>query len=257
MFQATSANAYDALGRSRYVRTRETDPRILRRIDRALDDAKTVVNIGAGSGSYEPMDRRVLAVDPSVAMLEQRTSDAAPAIIGRAETLPMLDHSVDAALAVLTIHHWQDPRKGLLEMKRVARERVVLFTWDPETLEQFWLLDYFPALAAGSRRFPRIEQLIEWAGPAVVEHVPVPYNCRDGFAAAFWRRPQAYLDADVRAGMSVFDGFGEDDVAAGTSRLEKDLESGDWMRRYGVALAGRRSLDLGYRLLIWRRSATT
>jgi SAM-dependent methyltransferase len=207
-----------------------------------------VVNVGAGAGSYEPSDRSVMAVEPSATMLAQRAPHAAPAIRARAEALPFAAESFDAALAVLTIHHWADQHRGLAECVRVARQRVVLLTWDPAS-DGFWLVqEYFPDLLAHDRQiFPRLDTLALILGEIDVRPVPIPGDCIDGFLGAFWRRPAAYLDPAVRSGMSSFARLR--DPAESIERLRADLASGDWARRH-AALSGRSELDVGYRLVI-------
>jgi SAM-dependent methyltransferase len=242
---------YDA-SRAAYTATRRTDPRIAAFIERALGDARTVVNVGAGAGSYESPDREVIAIEPSATMRAQRSPDAAEAIDAQAEALPLEDASVDAGMAILTLHHWSDPLKGLRELRRVARGPVVVLTFDPAAADSLWLVrDYLPELAAIDRaRFPTIEETIDaLGGNASVERVPIPHDCRDGFLGAFWRRPERYLEPAVRPGIST---FGELDPAVlerGLERLRNDIDSGAWRRRYGGLLA-LEELDIGYRLLI-------
>jgi SAM-dependent methyltransferase len=166
----------------------------------------------------------------------------------------MLDDSVDAALAVMTIHHWRDPRAGLREMRRVARQRVVVLTWDPRVLAAFWLFDYFPTTAADSTRVPSLAVLQEWLGDAVISTVPIPADCKDGFGVAYWRRPEKYLDPRVRGGMSIFDFLPDTEIATGLRDLRADLASGRWEQRYGVEFPQVDSLDLGYRLIVWDTS---
>jgi SAM-dependent methyltransferase len=242
---------YDAIGRT-YAGTRRPDPRIARLIDEALGDAVTVVNVGAGAGSYEPRDRRVVAVEPSVTMIRQRPRDAAPAVVASAEELPLADDSVDAALAVLTVHHWADQRRGLAELRRVARDRVTVFAWDPASEGGFWLWDYLPQRGAVDNS-PPLALYEDVLGPLDVVPVPVPHDCEDGFAAAFWRRPEAYLDPEVRANISVFASQPADVVDAFAGRLADDLDSGEWHRRNGHLL-DLDELDTGYRLLVARLS---
>jgi SAM-dependent methyltransferase len=242
---------YDTAGRT-YARTRRPDPRIGRLVDEALADAVTVVNVGAGTGSYEPRDRRVVAIEPSVTMIRQRPHDAAPAVLGDAERLPLADASVDAALAVLTVHHWRDQAGGLEELRRVARDRVVVLTWDTAFAGRFWLGEYLPGLVTvHGPRFPPLEVFAAALGPLDVVPVPVPHDCVDGFLAAFWRRPEAYLDPAVRANMSPFDVLSAEEIEAGTARLADDLHSGEWHRRHAHLLA-LDELDAGYRLLVAR-----
>jgi SAM-dependent methyltransferase len=246
----TDAPAYDTIGRT-YTATRRTDPRIAAAILAALGDARSVVNVGAGAGAYEPRDRAVVAVEPSAVMIAQRPADAARAVQACAEALPFGDASFDAALAILTIHHWSDQRRGVAELCRVARRRVVILTWDPAFADGFWLVrDYFPGtLAADTRRFPPLERLAEWLGPVAVEPVLVPADCEDGFFAAFWRRPEAYLRPEVRAGNSNFASMDEREVEHGVFRLEDDLRSGRW-HEVNRELLDRDEFDAGYRLVI-------
>jgi SAM-dependent methyltransferase len=238
---------YDQIG-STYTLTRREEPRIAERIHRALGDARSVVNVGAGAGAYEPRDREVIAVEPSSVMLAQRSPDAAPAIQARAEALPLADDSVDAAMTVLSDHHWEDRAGGLRELRRVARRRVVVFTYDPELADSFWFIrDYLPGFhhLAGMS----IEDIAAALGGASVEPVPIPHDCVDGFFLAFWRRPHAYLDERVRAGTSVFARVPEEECAEAIERLRADLESGAWEERHRDLLA-LDELDLGFRLVV-------
>jgi hypothetical protein len=243
------AARYDAIGRT-YTATRTTDPRIAARIWAALGDARTVVNVGAGTGNYEPPDRAVTAVEPSAVMIAQRPAGAAPAVQASAEALPFADASFDAAMAILTLHHWSDWRGGCAELRRVARERVAVLSWDPTYAESMWLLpEYFPEhLDEDVALFPSLADQAAALG-AEVEVVPVPWDCRDGFLSAFWRRPEAYLDPVVRAGISTLAKRTEPELAQGLARLRADLDSGAWARRHADLLS-RDALDLGYRLLV-------
>jgi SAM-dependent methyltransferase len=242
-----TAPSYDRIGRG-YAERRRPDPRIGRFVVDGLGDARSVVNVGAGTGSYEPRDRRVVAVEPSGVMLAQRPADAAPAVRACAEGLPFRRASFDAALGVLTIHHWTDWRAGLAELRRVAR-RIVLLTWDPES-DGLWLMrDYLPELLARDRRtFPSMAELRGALGAIDVGPVPIPHDCSDGFLGAYWRRPAAYLDPGVRAAIST---FADGSADARLVRLANDLESGAWARRHG-ALRELAELDLGYRLVVAR-----
>ncbi|AUX44380.1 MerR family transcriptional regulator [Sorangium cellulosum] len=237
---------YDRIGRN-YDRYRVADPRIAASIHRGLGRASTVVNVGAGVGSYEPTDRRVVAVEPSATMIAQRRTPDVEVVQASAEGLPFPDAAFDAAMAILTVHHWADWRKGLDEMRRVA-SRIVVLTWDSSS-DGFWLTqDYFPELIALDRAlFPAIEDLRGALGRARVEPVPIPSDCTDGFLGAYWSRPHAYLDAGVRGAISSFSRL--NDVDSGLRRLAADLESGRWHRRHGQ-LTERDSLDLGYRLVV-------
>jgi SAM-dependent methyltransferase len=243
---------YDSIGRT-YTATRATEPRIAARVWAALGDARTVVNVGAGTGSYEPPDRDVTAVEPSAVMRTQRPAGAAPAVAGSAEALPFADGAFDAAMAVLTLHHWSDWRAGCAELRRVARDRVVVLSWDPTYVDRMWLgPEYFPGM--GEENVVGFPSLAEQAAAleAGIEVVPVPWDCRDGFFSAFWRRPEAYLDPAVRAGISTLAKRRPEELAEGLARLREDLGSGAWADRHADLLA-LDELDLGYRLLVSRR----
>jgi SAM-dependent methyltransferase len=240
---------YDVTGRT-YSRTRRPDPRIAARIEAALRGMTSVADIGAGAGSYEPAHTAV-AVEPSRVMIGQRAPGAAPAVQGVAEQLPLRTVSVDAALAVLTVHHWTDLDRGIAEMKRVARRRLVILTWDPATFAEFWLLrDYLPAAAETDALLGLpVTELAARLGDPAITVVPVPHDCADGFGGAFWRRPRAYLDPTVRAGMSMLALTPETELREGLSRLRRDLDNGVWQERHADLLR-KRELDLGYRLLV-------
>ncbi|MBF6332874.1 class I SAM-dependent methyltransferase [Nocardia transvalensis] len=242
---------YDSTGRT-YTRTRQPDPRIAARIEDALRGMASVANIGAGSGSYEPQ-HTVVAVEPSRVMIDQRPPGAAPAVQGVAETLPLQSVSVDAALAVLTVHHWTDLDRGIAEMKRIARRRIVVLTWDHRVYREFWLLrEYLPAAAETDGMLAvELDELVDRLGEVTITPIPVPFDCADGFGGAFWRRPHAYLDPTVRAGMSMLALTPESELREGLSRLRADLDSGAWVARHPDLLA-RTTLDLGYRLLTVR-----
>ena len=240
---------YEKHGRT-YARFRQSDPRIAEPIRRALGDARTVVNVGAGAGSYEPRDRWVLAIEPSATMRAQRPVDAAPAIAARAEALPLDDDAVDAAMACVTIHHWEPPEAGLAEMRRVARSRVVVFTFDLDRLPA-WQQDYLAdALAIERPRFPSLDTIAEVLGGRVrVEHVPTPGECVDGFFEAFWRRPEALLDPEVRASQSIWTLLEPDVEQRIVDRLREDLASGAWDFQHGH-LRDLTSYDGALRLVI-------
>lgn len=244
-----TAPVYDRTGRS-YARTRQPDPRIAAVIDTALAGMTSVANIGAGTGSYEPANTAV-AVEPSPVMLAQRPASAAPAVRAVAEQLPIRTGAVDAALAVLTIHHWTDVAGGIAEAMRIARRRLVILTWDHLVCREFWLLrEYLPAAAETDAELAvPLAELLPLLGDAVtVTTVPVPHDCVDGFGGAYWRRPHAYLDATVRAGMSMFALTPEVRLRQGLSRLQADLDSGAWAARHAELLT-RTEIDLGYRLI--------
>lgn len=245
------AQLYDAIGPG-YGAHRRPDPRIAAAIGRALGDARTVVNVGAGAGSYEPVDRLVVAAEPSAVMIAQRRPGSAPAVQASATALPFRDGDFAAALAVLTVHHWPDRGRGLAELARVARERVVLLTWDPSTAS-FWLVDdYFPEIWAIDRPiFPTLGELERRLGPIDAHPIPVPHDCTDGFLGAYWRRPEAYLDPAVRGAISTFTKLR--DVEPALARLHHDLSDGTWLRRH-ADLVDRLELDLGYRLVVAQKN---
>jgi SAM-dependent methyltransferase len=240
---------YDRIGRQ-YRQTRQQDPRLAAAIWKALGDSKSVVNVGAGTGAYEPSDRPVTAVEPSSVMIAQRPPASAPTVQAAAEALPFPDNFFDASMAIFSDHHWSNRRLGLQEMRRVARERVVIFQWDASYIDAFWLTrDYLPGfrrLAGGGMTAEDIGACI---GATRIETFPIPHDCRDGFLMAFWRRPEAYLNASIRAGISVFPLLPAADVSDFAIKLERDLRSGDWHRR-NADLLELDQLDLGCRLVI-------
>ena len=238
---------YDAIGTG-YAQHRRADPRWAATILRALGDARTVLNVGAGAGSYEPDDRAVIAVEPSRRMIAQRSASAAPVVQAVAGALPFRGASFDAALAVLTVHHWPDAQLGLAELRRVAARQVIV-TWEPALFaERFWLVrDYLPAEAPGDPvAGRRIAQHLQ-----DVETIPlaVPHDCTDGVFGAYWRRPEKYLNPEVRASISGFALADQGQVTAAMARLEADLRSGEWRRKYADLLA-LDHLDLGYQVLV-------
>ncbi|MEC3977132.1 methyltransferase domain-containing protein [Amycolatopsis sp. H20-H5] len=239
---------YAVLGQG-YAARRLPDPRVAAAITAALGDATTVVNVGAGAGSYEPDGREVVAVEPSSRMIAQRPPAAAPAVRAYAEHLPFRDRSFDAGLAVLTVHHWTDAAAGLAELRRVSRRQVVL-TWDPALVAGFWLVrDYLPEVAAHERGLACLDAVCAGLEAPEVLPVPVPADCVDGFLGAYWRRPEAYLSARVRTAMSGLALLDPGVVAAGITRLAADLADGTWHRRHGRLLE-LGELDLGYRLVV-------
>ena len=241
------SHLYDRIGDG-YAAVRREEPAIAAAIHAALGDARTVVNVGAGAGSYEPRDRDVIAVEPSPVMLAQRPVGAAPAVQAGAEALPFADGAFDAAMAVLSDHHWPDRAGGLRELRRVARRRAVVFQCDLDAqLAAFWLVrDYLTTFRPDAMTVAEIAARL---GAERVEPVPIPADCRDGFLGAYWRRPTAYLDPRVRTGISVFRLLPPADVDAALERLRADLESGEWARR-NAELLERDAIDLGYRLIV-------
>ena len=246
----SSAQLYDTIGAT-YTVTRRTEPRIAARIWAALGDARTVLNVGAGTGSYEPPDRDVTAVEPSAVMRAQRPAGAAPCVAAAAESLPFEDQSFDAAMAFATVHHWRDPIAGLLEMRRVAR-RVVVFTHDTSDTgwrRRFWLTrDYLPEVADLLVGRPALTEMARAIG-ARTEPVLVPWDCADGFFEAYWRRPEAYLDDHVRRGVSVWARVGPEAEQRAVRRLRDDLASGRWAERHRD-LVTLDAAELGLRLLV-------
>lgn len=240
---------YDTISAT-YRTTRREDPRVARQIRRALGGAERVVNLGAGTGNYEPRDRPVVAVDPSVEMISKRPRGAGPVVRAVAEALPFGPDSFDVAMATLTLQHWQDRRRGLREMRRVAPRQVV-FLFDPTETYRLWVVDYWPtALQLPSERdLPSPDDIAEVLDVVAVEPILVPIDCTDGFGAAFWGRPEAYLDPSVQQGMSWLAQLPPDELAAGSERLDADLRSGEWDHRLGH-LRELAELDVGYRLVI-------
>ena len=228
----SSAQLYDTIGAT-YTVTRRTEPRIAAQVWAALGDAETVLNVGAGTGSYEPSDRDVTAVEPSAVMRTQRPAGAAQCVAAVAESLPFEDQAFDAAMAIATVHHWKDPIAGLREMRRVAR-RVVVFTFDSSDTgwrHRFWLTrDYLPEVADLLVGQPSLTELARAIG-ARIEAVLIPWDCADGFFEAYWRRPEAYLDEHVRRGVSVWAKVGPDAERRAVHRLRDDLASGRWAER--------------------------
>jgi len=246
----SSGQLYDTIGAT-YTVSRRTDPRIAARIWAALGDARTVVNVGAGTGSYEPSDRDVIGVEPSALMRSQRHAGAAPCLAAVAERLPFEDGSFDAAMAISTVHHWQDPIAGLRELRRVAR-RVVVFTHDTTStgwLERFWLIrDYLPEVAGLLDGRPSLTEQARAIG-ARIEPVLIPWDCVDGFFEAYWRRPEAYLDEQVRRTVSVWTRVGWEAERRAVRSLRDDLASGRWTER-NRDLVDLEAAELGLRLLV-------
>jgi SAM-dependent methyltransferase len=236
---------YDTVG-SNYAELRKPDPRVARIIERALGPAQTILNVGAGTGSYEPAGRAVTAVEPSGEMIRKRGAAAAKAIQVNADDLPFADKSFDASMAILTIHHWPDKEAGLREMRRVTRGPIVLLTFDPS--HRPWLTDYVPELAAlDETQMPILSDYERWLGPVQITPVLVPHDCSDGFLYAYWRRPAAYLDPYKRSGSSSF--WAVRNAEAGLQKLKQDIETGAWERRYAELLA-LDEYDAGYRLVV-------
>jgi SAM-dependent methyltransferase len=244
-----SAPAYDRLGIS-YSDIRRADPRFEAAIWKALGDARSVLNIGAGTGSYEPTDREVIAVEPSLVMIAQRPPDAAQAIQGVAESIPLEDKSVDATMGIFTMQHWDDIDRGLSEVLRVTRKRIAFLTLDLDVTAQMWLCrDYLPEIVEHDRKaFPTISHLQAVLPNVQVEAISVPADCTDGFLIALWNRPEAHLDPNVRRSSSTWHRLPSAVVERGVNQLRQDLDTGEWDRRYGH-LRTLRALDVGLRLV--------
>jgi Methyltransferase domain len=217
-----------------YASIRQSEPTFAAAIEAALGSAESLINVGAGTGSYEPLDRQVTAVEPSAAQRSQRPAHLTPAIDAVAEDLPFPDDAFDAALATVTVHQWRDLATGLSEMRRVTRGPVIVMTFAPERLREFWMAEYAPEFnQAGSSRMPRIEQLTELLGGAVVEELPVPAGCVDGFDEAFFGRPEAFLDERVRRAQSSWGFVGPDVEHRSVARLRDALDNGSWDECHG------------------------
>jgi SAM-dependent methyltransferase len=240
---------YDRIGIG-YQEVRRPDPRLAALIAESLGEAATVLNVGAGAGSYEPHSRAVVAAEPSTTMLAQHRGTFRVQAV--AEALPFRSGSFDAAMAIMTIHHWTDVRGGLKEMQRVSRRQVV-FTWDKDHDVELWIVaEYLPELRAVERaRFPSLSDVIDAIDAEEVLEFPIPHDFADGYQPAFWRRPEAYLDPRIRAASSTFATLPHHVVEPAMRRLEADLASGAWLRRH-EDLTRSDSVDFGYRLIVGR-----
>ena len=247
---------YEMIGRG-YAATRREDGRIARRIHDALGDASSVVNVGAGTGSYEPEDRHMIAVEPSDVMAGQRPSHRVPAIRAAADDLPLRDGSVDAAMAILTLHHWDAAQeRGVRELRRVARDRVVILTYDARVSARMWLVaDYLPEVAQlDARILPAPEVLAGWLGGAVeVSPVPLHRDTSDWMLGSFWAHPERALDERARANTSSFARMPADVVQRAVAALRRDLDDGTWDARHGE-LRSLDEYDVGLRLVVARRA---
>jgi len=245
MIKSAMSAKYDVIGIN-YAELRKPDPRIAKVIESALGSAQTVLNVGAGAGSYEPTDRSLIAVEPSREMIRKRGPAAAEAVQANAGELPFEDKRFDASMAILTIHHWPDKEAGLREMRRVTRGQIILLTFDPS--HRPWLTDYLPELAVlDEAQMPAMSDYERWLGSVQITPVLVPHDCSDGFLHAYWRRPAAYLDERIRSGSSSFWAIGN--AEAGLQNLRRDLETGEWERRYADVLT-LDEYDAGYRLVV-------
>jgi SAM-dependent methyltransferase len=240
---------YDRIGIG-YASRRQPDPHINAQIWAAVGDADDVLNVGAGTGSYERSDRHMVAVEPSNVMISQRPAGGPPVIQAGAEHLPFRDQQFDVGLALLTIHHWRDMAQGLAELQRVSR-RQVLFTFDPSMHDALWVFNEYVPSSIGFAEEAPIKDVIHLLGAdrVHVEVVPVPADCTDGFASAYWQRPEVYLSATARASISAFARLSDDQVDPGMDQLARDLDSGEWHRRHANLLA-MDSFDAGLRLVI-------
>ena len=236
---------YDRIGIN-YAELRKPDARIARTIEQALGAAEVILNVGAGTGSYEPANRQLVAVEPSLAMIRKRSPLAARVIRASAGHLPFQDGAFEASMAILTVHHWPDKEAGLREMRRVTLGTIVLVTFDPSYRP--WLTHYLPQIATlDDAQMPQMSDYDRWLGSVQVLPLLVPHDCTDGFLYAYWRRPSAYLDARVRSGISAF--WAIRDAEAGLDKLARDLDTGAWQHRYSDLLA-LEEYDAGYRLVI-------
>ncbi|GAA4505996.1 methyltransferase domain-containing protein [Actinoallomurus oryzae] len=218
-----------------YAVQRRTDPRIAAYVHAALGDARTVINVGAGAGSYEPVDRRVTPVEPSASMRSQRPGHLATAVNATAENLPFPDDAFDAAMATVTIHQWSDTDAGLRELRRVSRGPVVILTFDGDALDLLWLAEYAPELiAAERRRYPDIAHVRQvLGGTTTITSVPIPIDCVDGFTEAYYARPERFLDPLVRKSQSAWGFVDQKAIGRAVERLRTDLADGAWDRRHG------------------------
>lgn len=241
---------YDRIGAG-YSGPRHPDPRIEAMIAAQFEGAGSLVNVGAGAGSYEPADIPVIALELSSTMIKQRPKTAAPCVQGRAEALPFKDDSFDVATAFLTYHHWSDVFAGLAEMRRVARGRIIILTWDPDSADTLWISrDYLPENIEFDRAiFPPLAEIAGVLGPSTISPVPIPHDCTDGFLGAYWRRPHLYLDKRAQKGISTFRRLPKAVIERGMEALREDLATGAWDEKHG-ALLELESLDLGYRLIV-------
>jgi SAM-dependent methyltransferase len=237
---------YDEIGIN-YSVTRCTDPEIAKQLYSELDAAIRIVNIGAGTGSYEPENMQLVAVEPSAEMISQRKTGSYPVEKAFAEKLPFENSSFSHAMTVLSMHHWENRPLAFSEINRVATEKFVAITWDPES-EPFWLTrDYFPEIYEMDKRiFPGLEELNDHFDEVQVNPLKIPGDCKDGLFAAFWKRPEAYLSSRVRQSTSPFSKV--KNLSEGLHRLEEDLASGLWAKN-NHAILDSSSLDVGYRVI--------
>ena len=246
--QRPGVQLYESIG-ARYGAIRQPDHRLHARIVRALGDARPVLNVGAGTGNYEPSDRPLVALEPSEVMVRQRRPGSAPVVRGVAEGLPFADRSFGAALATFTVHHWSDVQGGLNELRRVSC-RQVLLVHDRDLCDYYWITKYFPQiLSVPSEQHPAVDELCRSLGVVRIETLPIPADCTDGFCSSFWARPEALLDRALRAGSSSLSQLDPAVAEGNAEHLRADLASGEWDSRYGF-LRSLPEFDMGYRLLI-------
>ena len=244
----TSAD-YNFVGKN-YSKLRKADPIINKYIVDALLNIDSIINVGAGTGSYEPKDKKITAIEPSSIMRNQRDINSNAEVFNAvAENLPFNSNSFDAAMAILSIHHWNDWKKGLQEMIRVSRYKLVLLTWIDIHID-FWLYDYFPKIRnLDINLFPSLEDLSNSLGNFEIITVPIPSTCQDGFLCAYWLRPDCYLNPSIRSAISTFSRMEERDLNSGLIKLSNDLRSGAWYEKY-KHLLNLKEFDFGYRLIV-------
>jgi SAM-dependent methyltransferase len=237
-----------------YSGVRRPDPRIAAQIHAALGDAKTVLNVGAGAGSYEPLDRYVVALEPSEVMRKQRPAHLAPALIGTADKIPFDDNSFDAAMAILTVHHWPDRTKNLQEVRRVTKGPIVIMTFDPDVPTEFWMGDYAPELVEVEHtRYGSVSSITgALGGHSEIQPIAVPRDCMDGFQVAFYARPEAFLQKEVRKSQSAWGFVSEEVTNRIVTNLSNDLASGKWDEKYGY-LRARETINCQLRLIVAHR----
>ncbi|MDP4149938.1 MAG: class I SAM-dependent methyltransferase [Bacteroidota bacterium] len=226
---------YDRFG-GKYSSFRQTDERIAQYVHKALSGARTVLNVGAGAGSYEPEGKYIVAVEPSVTMRQQRmAAGKAPAINAKADNLPFDDNAFDASMAMVTVHHWPDMDKGLKEIRRVTKQQVVIMTFDPQKLDDFWVAEYFPEVVEVEKaRYPTIEFIRTSLGGRVeITSIPIPLDCKDGFQEAFYGRPEAFLQKEIRLSQSAWGFISDDKQEEIVNRLRIELQNGNWNKKYG------------------------
>jgi SAM-dependent methyltransferase len=240
-------NQYDTIGRG-YAAFRRSDPHIAQQIWSAIGDATRIVNVGAGTGSYERPDRQLVAVEPSQVMVGQREPTSAPVIRAAAEALPFADQAFDVGMAMMTVHHWADLQAGLAELRRVSARQVV-FTFDPDMHDALWVFTEYVTASLGFAEAAPLEAVTDALGSCRVEIVPTPADCTDGFASAYWRRPEQYLSPSVRAGISAFAQLDATEIDPGMARLAEDLATGSWQERHADLLQ-LDAIDAGLRLVI-------